>query len=66
MRWGKSQAVPIGNFTSPHECVNWDVLQAWAKERTVDMFKPGVLVHPVFGESFPGGRVERIGVAEDE
>jgi hypothetical protein len=65
MRWGKKQAIPIGNFTSPHECVNWDSLHGWAKEHAFDAFAPGVLVHPTLGPSFPDGKVERIGVAED-
>lgn len=66
MRWGKYQAVPLGNFSAPHECVNWDSLQDWSKERSLDMFAEGMLVHPIYGASFPGGQKGRIGVAEDE
>lgn len=51
MRWGKNQAVPIGNFKNPHECVNWDRIDSWSRERSVDMFAPGMLVHPVLGEN---------------
>jgi hypothetical protein len=50
MRWGKHQAIPLGNFSAPHECVNWDRLQEWSKERSMDMFADGVLVHPVYGK----------------
>ncbi|KAF8865831.1 hypothetical protein BDZ45DRAFT_683824 [Acephala macrosclerotiorum] len=66
MRWGKHQAIPLGDFRSPHECVNWESLDGWSKERSVDVFVPGVLVHPVHGPSFPGGKVDRIGLTEDE
>lgn len=65
MRWGKHQAIPFGNFTNPHECVNWDSLDNWAKERSVNVFAPGVLVHPTLGPSFPDGKGSLIGVAED-
>lgn len=50
MRWGKHQAIPLGNFSAPHECVNWNRLQNWSKERSMDMFAEGVLVHPVYGK----------------
>lgn len=66
MRWGKHQAIPLGNFSSAHECVNWDSLDNWAKQRSVDVFAPGVMVHPTLGPSFPDGKGQRIGVAEDE
>jgi hypothetical protein len=35
----------------PHTCRNWDAVDVWAKERKVDMYSPGLLVHPKFGES---------------
>jgi hypothetical protein len=50
MRWGKHQAIPLGNFDHLHECVNWDRLQDWSKERSMDMYAEGVLVHPVYGK----------------
>lgn len=50
MRWGKHQAIPLGDFRSPHECVNWNNLNSWSKERSVDVFAPGVLVHPIHGK----------------
>lgn len=33
-----------------HECVNWKKIDEGTKARTVDMMKPGWLVHPTFGE----------------
>ena len=53
MRWGKMQAIPVANFSSPHQCVDWDRLDAWAEERSVDVFEPGTLIHPVYGTSMP-------------
>ncbi|KAE8451799.1 hypothetical protein EG329_002639 [Mollisiaceae sp. DMI_Dod_QoI] len=32
-----------------HQCIDFDRLAEWTEERTVDMFKPGLLVHPTLG-----------------
>ncbi|KAI8633285.1 hypothetical protein F5Y19DRAFT_471556 [Xylariaceae sp. FL1651] len=56
MRWGVHTREPLGNFTSRHECVNFDNIQNWAKERVYDVMAPGVLVHPVLGPSYPDGK----------
>jgi len=50
MKWGIHGPLPIGNFSAPHECVNWDRLLEWVEPRAVDAFAEGVLVHPKFGE----------------
>lgn len=50
LKWGDHQPVPLANFSNPHEYVNWDRLNNWAKERSVNVFKHGYLVHPKFGE----------------
>jgi len=65
MRWGHKQAIPLGNFSAPHECINWDILDEWSKERSVDAMKPGFLIHPTLGPSFPNGRGVRTGVGHD-
>ncbi|KAI0415072.1 hypothetical protein F5X98DRAFT_347782 [Xylaria grammica] len=49
MKWSKDGARPIGNLTSPHECVNWDRLMEWVEPHSVDVFEDGVLVHPKLG-----------------
>ncbi|CAD6579897.1 MAG: hypothetical protein ASARMPRED_009288 [Alectoria sarmentosa] len=55
MRWH-----PNGLLPSPvdheHECMDWDRIDEWAKERYVDTATPGLLVHPTRGEVFPGGK----------
>ncbi|KAI1347180.1 hypothetical protein F5Y01DRAFT_329918 [Xylaria sp. FL0043] len=50
--WGKRQAIPIANFTSLHECVNWDAIYKWSYNRRVDVFEPGLLIHPIFGPAY--------------
>ena len=49
-RWGnvsrKSEAA-----ATDHECIDWDSLAEWTNERTIDMFKPGYLIHPVLGKT---------------
>ncbi|KAL3964635.1 hypothetical protein ACCO45_001639 [Purpureocillium lilacinum] len=48
MKWEEGGARPIGNLTSPHECVNWDRLMEWVVPNSVDVFADGVLVHPKY------------------
>ncbi|KFY44951.1 hypothetical protein V494_01240 [Pseudogymnoascus sp. VKM F-4513 (FW-928)] len=62
MKWSNSRAVPIGNLTSPHECVNWDSLMEWVKPNSIDVFENGVLVHPNLGPVYLDGEfVQRNG-----
>ncbi|GAW19417.1 hypothetical protein ANO14919_089040 [Xylariales sp. No.14919] len=56
MKWSKDGARPIGNLTSPHECVNWDRLMEWVEPHSVDVFEDGVLVHPKLGPVFIDGK----------
>jgi len=50
MRWGETQPVPLADSSNPHECVNWDTIEAWAEKRSVDAHKPGLVVHPTLGK----------------
>jgi hypothetical protein len=50
MRWNPKRLIPNGNFSSPHACVNWDLLMKWVKQHAFDAFADGVLVHPEFGK----------------
>lgn len=52
MRWDQTQKLPIINVSSPHECVNWASINGWARQRSVDTFEPGYLIHPKFGAVF--------------
>jgi len=51
-RWGAESRKPFAAATQ-HQCVKWDRLVEWTNERTIDMFKPGYLVHPTLGELSP-------------
>ena len=65
MRWGKTQPIPLANFSAPHECINWQSLDEWSQGRSVDVMRPGFLAHPTLGPSFPNGRGVRTGVGHD-
>ncbi|RFU79812.1 hypothetical protein TARUN_2407 [Trichoderma arundinaceum] len=47
--WVDGYRIPLANSTS-HQCINWAKLDKWTKERTVDMMKPGWLIHPKMGK----------------
>ncbi|KAF2163040.1 hypothetical protein M409DRAFT_26486 [Zasmidium cellare ATCC 36951] len=67
MVWGKHSRIPLGDFSSPHQCVNFGKLHAWAVQRAVtDGTEPGVLVHPVLGPSFPDGKGTKIGFGDED
>ncbi|KAH6712421.1 hypothetical protein BKA61DRAFT_485707, partial [Leptodontidium sp. MPI-SDFR-AT-0119] len=40
---------PWPNFGIQHECVNWEKIDNWSKERSIDIFDPKYLHHPKFG-----------------
>ena len=44
-RWANTSRKPQAAATA-HQCTDWDLLVEWTNERTIDMFKPGFLVHP--------------------
>ncbi|CZR59326.1 uncharacterized protein PAC_09218 [Phialocephala subalpina] len=45
-----------------HQCIDFEKLTEWVDERTVDMFEPGLLVHPTLGPVY--GEDESKGVME--
>jgi hypothetical protein len=51
MKWGTTDPVPLANSNSLHQCINWSALDAWAKSRHVNVYEPGLVVHPTLGES---------------
>ncbi|KAI1378900.1 hypothetical protein F4677DRAFT_443380 [Hypoxylon crocopeplum] len=51
-QWAPNNLVPVANSTQ-HQCANWKKLDDWTKARTVNMMKPGYLVHPLLGLSYP-------------
>ena len=40
MSWENTTPIPMANFDVPHQCVSWDKLQNWAKERTIVIRAP--------------------------
>ena len=61
-QWTEASRVPVANATT-HECVNWQKLEGWSKENSVDLFKLG-LVHPTLGPAYPDGEGDIIGAAD--
>ncbi|OTA69635.1 hypothetical protein K449DRAFT_384598 [Hypoxylon sp. EC38] len=59
-QWSDTSLIPVANATT-HQCAKWDKIDKWTKERTVDMMKPGWLVHPTKGPAFPIGEGDRLG-----
>ncbi|KAH7310929.1 hypothetical protein BKA65DRAFT_542990 [Rhexocercosporidium sp. MPI-PUGE-AT-0058] len=51
-KWGTKQPVPSANWSTPHTCRSWEALDEWSKERHVDVFQPGLVVHPKFGPAY--------------
>ncbi|PVH87710.1 hypothetical protein DL98DRAFT_581719 [Cadophora sp. DSE1049] len=51
-KWGLSQRVPLGNFSSPHTCRDWSALEEYNKQTWVDVFQLGLVVHPKFGAAY--------------
>ena len=53
MRWHPNLLLP-SPIDHEHECMNWDSIDEWAKERYVDTATPGLLVHPTKGKFYFG------------
>ena len=34
-------------------------------KRSIDVFRPGMVVHPILGEAYPGGVGDELGIALD-
>ena len=56
----------MSSDTGLHECANWESLDGWMKERTIDVMAPGYLKHPTLGLAYPGGKGEEIGIVSDK
>ncbi|CZS88194.1 hypothetical protein WAI453_000614 [Rhynchosporium graminicola] len=61
--WNERSRIPVAKATT-HQCVNWEKLNDWTKSRTVDMMKPGWLVHPKLGVAYPDGKGDSIGAVK--
>lgn len=53
--WTDVSRVPETDFFGYHQCVNWDLLMTWFKERYVNVYETGILNHPKYGQTYPNG-----------
>ncbi|KAH9990673.1 hypothetical protein F4779DRAFT_623784 [Xylariaceae sp. FL0662B] len=54
---------PGANGTA-HQCVDWPKLSKWANERAIDIYEPGLIVHPQLGPVYKeGGELNEIHVS---
>ncbi|OAA74696.1 hypothetical protein LEL_08277 [Akanthomyces lecanii RCEF 1005] len=56
--WQKDRLKPGTNGTG-HTCANWDKIAQWTKSRIVDMYKPGLVIHPQLGPAYPEGQNDK-------
>ncbi|KZM25849.1 uncharacterized protein EKO05_0009063 [Ascochyta rabiei] len=54
--WVDANRVPNPTWIQNHECVDWDHFEEWLETRRVDIHAPNVLVHPLYGPTYPGGK----------
>ena len=47
--WDKGEPRPGAMFESPHDCINWDKLVSWSRERRLDSAAMAQLVNPLQG-----------------
>jgi hypothetical protein len=50
MRWLDFTNLPSANWTTPHSCVDWDLLNTYAREHYVDTRQDGMMIHPKLGK----------------
>ncbi|ODM22543.1 hypothetical protein SI65_00131 [Aspergillus cristatus] len=55
MQWGEKTRIPFGIDQGHHQCKDWDRIQEWARERSFDIYEPGLLVHPNYGWAYSDG-----------
>lgn len=49
--WG--EGLKPGANSTGHQCVNWPKFSDWAGQRTVNIYEPGLMVHPRLGMATP-------------
>jgi hypothetical protein len=48
-QWENDSKRPKASVTA-HQCIDYNRLVEWTNERTIDMVKPGFLIHPTLGK----------------
>lgn len=46
------ERIPVGLDEGHHQCVQWDKIDGWMEERRIDVFAPGLIVHPILGKHY--------------
>ena len=55
--------LPVALDNGKHQCVKWEPLSEWVKERSFDPQEPGLVVHPKLGAVFANGQGgDKIGI----
>ncbi|KAE8376691.1 hypothetical protein BDV26DRAFT_282492 [Aspergillus bertholletiae] len=54
MQWGNESRIPLGIDQGHHQCKDWNQIQNWMKERSVDIYQPGLTNHPTLGSEITG------------
>ncbi|KAI9043189.1 oxidase ustYa family protein [Aspergillus affinis] len=49
MQWGVGQRIPFGIDQGRHQCKDWNRIDDWMRSRSVDIYEPGLLMHPKLG-----------------
>jgi hypothetical protein len=63
--WAPDSRVPVARATT-HQCAKWDNIENWSRNRSVDIMKPGWLMHPTLGYAYKDRMPENsIGVISD-
>ncbi|KAF9893073.1 hypothetical protein FE257_012484 [Aspergillus nanangensis] len=65
MQWGVETRIPFGIDQGRHQCMDWHRIEDWMKERSVDIYKPGLLMHPKLGWAYAEGLEHVTGSAVD-
>lgn len=52
--WANDSKKPKASAIA-HQCIDFDRLAEWTAERTINMYEPGLLVHPIYGPVYGEG-----------
>ncbi|PSK46510.1 protoheme IX farnesyltransferase [Elsinoe australis] len=64
MRWLDFTPLPSANWSTPRSCMDWSLIDGWAKNNWVNVRAENMMVHPTFGPvAHNTNGTNRIGVA---
>ncbi|KAA8649887.1 oxidase ustYa family protein [Aspergillus tanneri] len=63
-QWTSDERIPIALDVGHHQCYNWKRIDDWMKNRSFDIYAPGLVVHPVLGvEAYDESTANVTGIA---